>query len=113
MSTKALMAVLIAVFLSACNTGKSAEATGLFVKQGELEWQVSSAQTLTDFKRAMSAKQRVLLKQLPEFQYQIRLQPDGEKAVWYLSSDGYVTRNPEHGDAVYRIDFDVNRLRNK
>ncbi len=107
---KTIVVALTLGLLAACNTSKKPGSTGMFVKDGSQEWEVASMQTVADFKQALSAKQRVMLKQIPRFELQIQFRPDDAKALWHLSNEGYVTRTPEHGDAIYRIDFDVERI---
>lgn len=82
----------------------------MFVKQGNQEWEVSSLQTVKEFKQALAGKQRVMVKRLPEFNWQVQFSPDEPKNIWHLSKDGYITRFPHHGDAIFRINFEIERL---
>lgn len=96
---------LFSVFLLSCKNGtiQNTEQVSLYSKDGELLSSIKEPEIVSQIKDAIQSSEKTLVKILPIYKYYIKLNIDGEKQSWLISSLGYIKRKDSDSAQLYKI----------
>ncbi len=87
-----IVSVLLMVGLTAC---KKANKATIYNDKSEVLKVLDDSKSIAEIVDAWEAKERVLEKIMPLFEYQIEMEVDGEKQMWRFNKGGYLMKDGE------------------
>ncbi len=100
-----LSITLLSFNLTACkNTSThTAEVINIYNKEGKLINTVSNSQTVSSIKHTIDNRQITNVKILPLYTGSIEISIDDKKQYWLISSRGYIKRQDNYSQQIYKI----------
>ena len=97
---------LLIVLLTACKSipTHSAEVVNIYSKDGRLMHSITNANAINSIKQAIGTRQETTVKILPLYKGSIEISINNKKQYWLISSTGYIKRQGNYNNRLYKID---------